>query len=179
MRWYALHVRSRHEKAVHAQLEAKQQDVLLPLYSVKSRRRDGWRTVSLPLFPGYVFCRFDVSARYPVLATSGVIDIVRLGSEPAPVENSEIEAIQLVVKSAVAAEPHPHLVQGQRVMMAGGPLNGLTGTLAQIRNSLRLVVCVELLCRSVLVEIDRELVIPYQPSKPAYPQIFDCHSKTA
>jgi transcription antitermination factor NusG len=158
--WYALHVRSRHEKTVHAQLQAKQQDVFLPLYSVQNKWADRWKTVCLPLFPGYVFCRFDVADRSSVLATSGVIDIVRAGSEPAAIEDSEIEAVQLIVNSRVPAEPYADLATGQRVMMTGGPLNGLTGTLASIRNTVRLVVSIELLCRSVLVEIDREWVIP-------------------
>jgi transcription antitermination factor NusG len=159
-RWHALHVRSRHEKTVHSQLEAKQQDVFLPLYSARNKWGDRWRSVSLPLFPGYIFCRFDPADRYSVLATSGVIDIVRVGSEPAPIEAQEIEAVQLIVNSAVKAEPFPTLVKGQRVVLTDGPLTGLTGTLTQIRNTCRLVVSVELLCRSVSVEIDRDWVIP-------------------
>jgi transcription antitermination factor NusG len=163
--WYALHVRSRHEKTVHAQLEAKDQDVFLPLYSVRNKWADRWRTVCLPLFPGYVFCRFAVVARSSVLATSGVIDVVRVGSEPAAIENSEIEAVQLIVNAQVAAEPYSDLVQGQRVMLTDGPLSGLTGTLKSTRNTVRLVVSIELLCRSVLVEIDRDWVVPCEKPK--------------
>ena len=159
-RWYALHVRSRHEKTVHAQLHAKQQEVFLPLCTVRSRWADRPKTLSLPLFPGYVFCRFDPAARYAVLATSGVIDVVRSGPELAAIENSEIEAIQLIVNARIPAEPYAELAKGRRVKMTGGPLSGITGTLASIRSSVRLVVSVELLCRSVLVEIDREWLIP-------------------
>jgi len=159
-RWYALHVRSRHEKTVHSQLEAKQQEVFLPLYSARNKWGDRCRSVSLPLFPGYIFCRFDPADRYSVLATSGVIDIVRVGSEPAPIETQEIEAVQLIVSSAVRAEPYPTLVKGQKIVLTDGPLTGLTGTLTQIRNTCRLVVSIELLCRSVSVEIDRDWVMP-------------------
>jgi len=164
--WYALHVRSRHEKTVHSQLEAKQQDVFLPLYTARNKWGDRWRSVSLPLFPGYIFCRFDPADRYSVLATSGVIDIVRVGSEPAPIETQEIEAVQLIVNSAVRAEPYPTLVKGQKVVLTDGPLTGLTGTLTQIRNTCRLVVSVELLCRSVSVEIDRDWVMPAETGRP-------------
>jgi transcription antitermination factor NusG len=164
MQWYALHVRSRHEKTVHAQLEAKRQNVFLPLYSTKKKWADRWQVVSLPLFPGYVFCRFDVAARYSVLATSGVIDIVRFGSDFAAIEDSEIDTLQLISKSRLALEPYPQLVRGQRVTMTDGPLNGIVGTVTAIRNSIRLVVNVEILCRSVLVEIDRNWVAPYSPN---------------
>ena len=164
--WFALHVRSRHEKTVHSQLEAKQQDVFLPLYTARNKWGDRWRSVSLPLFPGYIFCRFDPADRYSVLATSGVIDIVRVGSEPAAIATQEIEAVQLIVSSAVRAEPYPTLITGQKVVLTDGPLTGLTGTLTQIRNTCRLVVSVELLCRSVSVEIDRDWVIPAEADRP-------------
>jgi len=161
-RWYALYVKSRHEKTVHAQLLGKQQEAFLPLYSAKHKWADRFKTVSLPLFPGYVFCRFDSTLRSKVLATSGVIDVVRVGSEPAPIPNSEIESVQLILTSRLRVEPYAHLSAGQAVVMTGGPLAGLTGTLTSIRNNLRLVVSVELLCRSVLVEITHEWVAPRQ-----------------
>jgi transcription antitermination factor NusG len=158
--WYALYVRSRHEKIVHAQLQAKQHQVFLPLYRNRRRQAERWRVSSLPLFPGYVFCQFDLSLRSSVMSTSGVIDVVRVGTEPAQIDQCEIEAIQLVVDSPLAAEPYGDLVKGDRVTMTEGPLKGLSGTLKEVRSSLRLVVSVELLCRSVLVEIDRDWVTP-------------------
>lgn len=166
-KWYALRVRSRHEKMVHAQLAARHEDAFLPLYCTRRRWADRWKNVSLPLFPGYIFCRFDVVRRHAVVATSGVIEIVKLGAEPAAIEDSQIEAVRLIVTSEAAAEPYPALVTGQRVSIAGGPLNGLCGTLAEIRDRLRVVVCVELLCRSVMVEVKREWLVPLAIPKPA------------
>jgi transcription antitermination factor NusG len=160
-----LYVRPRHEKTVCSQLEANQRETFLPLYRVRNKWADRWKTVSLPLFPGYVFCRFDISYRASVLSASGIVDVVRLGSDPAPVETEQIETIRSIVNSAAYAEPYPHLVKGDRVLMRGGPFTGITGTLMEVRNSLRLVVSVELLCRSVLVEIDRDWVAPLPQSK--------------
>jgi transcription antitermination factor NusG len=163
--WYAFYVRPRHEKSVSSQLEARQQETFLPLYRTKNKWADRWKTVALPLFPGYVFCRFDFANRYSLLSLPGVVDVVRIGSDPAPIDTGEIEAIRLVVNSDLYAEPYPHLVRGDRVVMRGGPFNGLSGTLMQVRNTLRLVVSLELLSRSVLVEIDREWVAPIPLSK--------------
>jgi transcription antitermination factor NusG len=145
---------------VAAQLEARRHEVFLPLYSARHKWADRWKTVSLPLFPGYVFSRFDAAKRSSVLSASGVIDIVRIGAEPAEIDPSEIEAVQAVVKSSLFTEPYPHLVTGQRVTVRGGPLTGVLGTLVEVRNSLRLVVSVELLSRSVSVEVDRDWVVP-------------------
>lgn len=166
--WHALYVRSRHEKSVWGQLEAKAHEVFLPLYNTRHKWADRWKTVSLPLFPGYVFCRFNTHKRSSVLATSGVIDVVRVGFEPAAIDPSEIEAIQRVVDSQLPAESHPDLIQGEAVTMNQGPLKGLTATVIEVRNSLRLVVSIELLRRSVLVEIDRDWVVPCRCSNPPY-----------
>lgn len=161
--WFALRVRSRHEKIVFAQLVAKQHEAFLPSYNARHKWVDRWKTVSLPLFPGYVFCRFDAALRSSVLTTSGVIDVVRNGSQPAAVDSSEIEAIRLAVNSPLFTEPYAGLVKGQGIVVTGGPLAGLTGHLVEIRKNLRLVLSVELLNRSVLVEIDRDWVAPRAP----------------
>lgn len=180
MHWHALYVRSRHEKSVYAQLDAKTADVFLPLYSKKQKWADRWKIVQLPLFPGYVFCRFDASGRSSVLATSGVIDVVRTGSQPAAIDECEIEAIHQVVRSPLLAEPYPDLVKGKRVMMSEGPLKGLSGTLIEVRKGLRLVISVELLRRSVLIEIDRDWVVPGELSITVRPEVsLQVRSQTA
>jgi transcription antitermination factor NusG len=165
--WHALHVRSRHEKSVFAQLEAKCHEVFLPVYTVRHKWADRWKTVSLPLFPGYVFCRFTPANRSSVLTTSGVIDLVRAGAEPACIDDGEIEAIQLAVNSRLGTMPYAGLAKGERVMMTGGPLGGLTGTLMGTRRNLRFVLSVELLQRSVLVEVDPDWIAPLEDSVPA------------
>jgi transcription antitermination factor NusG len=159
LHWYALYVRSRHEKSVQAQLNGKRAEVFLPLYSTRNKWADRWKTVSLPLFPGYVFCRFNESKRSSVVATSGVIDVVRMGSQPAPIDDAQIEALMRVVNSPLLAEPYADLFPGEQVTMSDGPLKGMTGTLTEVRKGLRLVVSVELLRRSVLIEIDRDWVV--------------------
>ena len=156
--WYALFVRSRHEKSVHSQLSAKEHEVFLPLYTARHKWADRIATVQMPLFPGYVFCRFDPGSRSSVMSSSGVIDVVRQGREPAPIESREIEAIQSVVQTPLFTEPYAGMVAGDQVVMSAGPLTGLTGTLVEIKNGVRLVLSVQLLNRSVLVEIDRDWV---------------------
>ena len=160
--WYALFVRSRHEKSVYSQLAAKQHEAFLPLYTTRHKWADRVATIRLPLFPGYVFCRFDPGHRSSVLASSGVIDVVRQGREPAPIDSPEIGAIQSVVQTPLFTEPYAGLMAGDQVVMSAGPLTGLTGTLVEIKNGVRLVLSVQLLNRSVLVEIDRDWVTPAQ-----------------
>jgi transcription antitermination factor NusG len=159
-RWYALYVRSQHEKSVLAQLEAKQHEAFLPLYESTNKWADRWKSVALPLFPGYVFCRFKQTQRTSVLATSGVVNVVKFGPDPASIPQSEIEAVRLIVNSRVMAEPYTGLGLGEEVTMSAGPLRGLTGILTDVRKSPRLVVSIDLLNRSVSVEVDRAWVVP-------------------
>jgi len=161
--WYALYVRSRAEKTVLAQLEAKSHPAFLPLYSKRHKWADRWKTVTLPLFPGYVFCQFSLAERQSAVTTSGVIDVVRRGREPAPIELAQLEAIRTAVNSKQATEPYEGLVEGERAILIDGPLKGLAGVVVEVRKNLRLVLSIELLRRSVLVEIERDWVTPVTP----------------
>jgi transcription antitermination factor NusG len=156
--WFALRVRPRHDKIVSLRLRNNGFEECLPLYRVRRKWADRFKIVDLPLFPGYVFCRFDPSRLLPILNTPGVIDIVRAGRVLLPVKDCEIADLQRLTESGLNCEPWPYLQVGQRVRIEGGPLFGLEGLLVEIRKSPRLVLSVDLLQRSVLVEIDREWV---------------------
>jgi len=126
------------------------------------RRRQGGqiREVEEPLFPGYVFGRFDVNRRLPVLVTPGVRKIVGCGKVPLPVEDSEIEALRSVAEAGLTAHPWPFLKVGQWVKINHGAMEDLEGILVEVKKKHRLVVSVTLLERSVAVDIDDTWVTP-------------------
>jgi transcription antitermination factor NusG len=158
--WFALRVKSRFEKKTALHLEGLGLEPFNPLYRSRRRWSDRTKEVDLPLFPGYVFCRFDPNDRLPVLQTPGVVSIVGFGGRPAPVDEEEIAAIQAIVRSGAPALPWPFLREGQRVRLVRGALRGLQGILLDVKSDCRLVVSVTLLQRSVAVEIDRGDVEP-------------------
>jgi len=163
--WYALHVRSQHEKIVASTLRGKGYEEFLPLYRSKHRWSDRMKVVERPLFPGYVFCRFDLHKRLPILVTPGVLLIVGVGKIPLPVIDSEILALQSIINSGFQAEPWPFLQVGQRVRIECGSLEGVEGILLALKKPHRLVVSVSLLQRSVAVEIDEHWATPIGPSR--------------
>jgi len=162
--WFALLVKSQHEKSVASALHGKGYEQLLPFYSVSRRWSDRIKQLALPLFPGYVFCRFDVNYRLPILVTPGVLHVVGVGKMPLPVNDSEIEAIRSIVKSGLQAEPWPFLRVGQRVRIERGSLEGVEGILLAVKKPYRLIVSVTLLQRSVAVELDQDWATPLVPS---------------
>lgn len=161
IRWFALRVRPRHEKSVTHLLAFGGWDCFLPLYNSRSQWSDRIKTVQLPLFPGYVFCRFDPAFQVrAVLSTPGVVDVVSLGARPQPVAEDDISRLKRVVDTDLNYHPAPYLRVGERVRLCYGPLSGLEGILDQIKNSVRVVISVEMLQRSVAVEIDGDWVGP-------------------
>lgn len=156
--WYALRVRSNFERKSAELLRQKGLEEFLPSYRKRSRWSDRTKWVERPLFPGYLFCRFDPQNWLPVLQTPGVVHAVGFGGKPVPVEEAEIESLRTLVRSAVPLFPQAFLRVGQKVRIKAGPLTGVEGILEQFEKNCRITVSITLLQRSVSAEIDAEWV---------------------
>jgi transcriptional antiterminator NusG len=152
--WYGIRTLSNHERVAAIVLSGKGYDPYLPLYRLRRRRADAVVDSEHPLFPGYVFCRFDAQKRLPILMTTGVISVLGFGREPAAIPDEEIEAVKAVLLSGLPAEPCEYLREGQRVRVTDGSLDGVEGILVKKKNQSRMVVSVTMLQRSISVEID-------------------------
>jgi transcription antitermination factor NusG len=158
--WFALSVRPRREKYVASLLRNKGYSEYLPTYRTNRLRGKRLTEHDVPLFPGYVFCRFDPAARLPILKTEWVNFVLGIGNTPVAIPERELAAVRAVVESGAGAEPWPFLQVGQWVHINRGPLFGIEGILLNFKKQQRLVVSVSLLQRSVATEIDREWVTP-------------------
>jgi transcription antitermination factor NusG len=158
--WFAVQVKTTHEKRVGSFFDSKGYEWFLPLYASRRRWSDRIKQVELPLFPGYVFCRFTLSRRVPILKVPRVLRIVGIGLTPAPIDDREIAALQRVIQSGRNVLPYAYLPVGQRVRVEGGSLAGLEGFVVDLRQRNRLIISVTLLRRSVAVEIDSAFVTP-------------------
>jgi transcription antitermination factor NusG len=158
--WYAVQVRTRGENLVRTILENKEYEIYLPTYKEVRKYSDRMKKVDAPLFPGYLFCRMDVTQRLPILTTPGVHSILGFNGEPSPVPEGEITAIQRVVGSGASVGPWPFLKRGDRVRVERGAFSGVEGILVSERGVDRLILSVHMLQRSVSVEIDRSWIRP-------------------
>jgi len=163
--WYALRVKPRFERLVTLQLDQKGYETLLPTYVSTRRWSDRIKKVSLPMFPGYVFCRFDLHARLPILVTPGVTAILGAGRHPASIDESEIAALQHVVHSGAKAQPCPYVNVGEMVRVKSGPLKGLIGIVVRLKGADRLIISVRLLMRSIAVEVEASLIGPLKDTE--------------
>lgn len=158
--WFAIQVAPRHENRVASLLNYKGYQHFFPTYQSCRKWCDRNKTLELPLFPGYVFCRiFHGTASGLVLTTPGVIRVVGFGGKPCPIPDSEIDAIQRLALSPDVM-PAPYLKIGHKVQIMKGPLLGITGILTQVKNAHRLVVSVNLIMNSVSVNVDSVDVLP-------------------
>jgi transcription antitermination factor NusG len=159
--WYALRVKTRLAKTAATILTSKAYEVFLPLYREKHQWSDRTKECELPLFPGYLFCRFVASERLlPILVTPGVMSIVCAAKIPLSIPDREICAIEAVVHSGLNATPWPQLAAGTRVLVVRGPLAGVEGVTVNDGKACKLAVSISLLQRSVVVEINREWARP-------------------
>jgi transcription termination/antitermination protein NusG len=153
-RWYAVWTRSRHEQVVRTQLDEKQVTAFLPTMTRWSRWKDRKKQIDVPLFPGYVFARFEPGERLAVLKCSGVVSIVSFNGEPAPVPDHEIESIRTLVASTLPYDPCPTIKTGTLVEVSHGPLKGVIGRLTRKGTQSRLILSVDLIGQAVSVQVD-------------------------
>jgi transcription antitermination factor NusG len=158
--WYAIQVASKKEKSVASVLAEKGYECFLPLYPKRSAWSDRIKVIATPLFGGYVFSRFDVRFRFPILVTPNVQAIVGNGKIPAAIPEQDLDAIRVALQNGIPIEPSDCFQEGDSVRVTKGPLIGVEGVFIKYRGSCRLILSVPLIQRSVAVEIDRLCVEP-------------------
>jgi transcription antitermination factor NusG len=152
--WYVLYTNPRHEKVVARQLKERSVENFLPLYRTWHRWKDRRKQVELALFPGYVFVKIEEQNKLQVLKTPGAVNLVSFSGKLAALPEPEIEALRNALHNQVFAEPCPYLKVGRKVRVVRGPMAGAEGILARKKDKYRVVISVEVLMRSVALEID-------------------------
>jgi transcription antitermination factor NusG len=154
VRWYAAYTCANHEKRVAQQLVEHEVEHFLPLYRSVRRWSDRRMQIDLPLFPGYVFVRLALCDRLKVLQVPSVVHLVGFNGHPEPLPDEEMNILRSGLSQVLRAEPHPFLKVGRRVRIRGGAFEGLEGILVRRRGQYRVVIFVDLIQRSMAVEVD-------------------------
>ena len=159
-KWYALSVRPRHEKVVARHLEHQGLNYFLPVYRSVRRWKDRCKELEMALFPGYVFVNLNLRDRLGVLRAPGVVQFVTFQGQPAAVPDSEIRALESSQSAGLRPQPHPYLRQGKKVRVRSGPLVNAEGIVIRRKEGFRLVLSIDLIMRSVMLEVDEADVEP-------------------
>jgi transcription antitermination factor NusG len=153
--WFALYVKARHEKNIARVLKGKGLETFLPMYTKVHANRNKFE---LPYFPCYLFCRFELDNKLPVITIPGVFSIVGIGHESEAVPEEEIDSVRALLTSGCRTLPWPYIAAGHEVCINSGPLRGVYGTVANSSGDRWLVISIHLLQRSIAVKVDRESI---------------------
>ena len=151
--WFAIQVMPRSEQIVMQHLEYKGYETLLPTYQCKRKWADRIKFIEMPLFPSYIFFRALSTNSGMVLTIPGTIRLVGMGGRPSVIPAEEIESLRKINASRAPAAPCRYVTIGQKVRIAVGPLAGIVGLLSEVKNSRRLIVTVELIMRSISIDV--------------------------
>ena len=170
--WYAAYTSANRERRVAAELERRSIECFLPLYSSVRRWKDRRVKLQRPLFPGYVFVHFLLQDRLRVLQIPGVVRFVGFNCCAAPVPDPDMARIRSILSDGVLVQPHPFLTVGRRVRVKSGLLTGVEGILLRRKNKLRFIMSLELIHRSVALEVEQADIEPLDlPCNAAYDRV--------
>jgi transcription antitermination factor NusG len=157
--WYAVYTCANHEKRIAAQFNERAIEHFLPLYETVRHWKDRRVRIALPLFPGYIFVRHSLRNRLEILQVPGVVRLVGFNNVAAPLPTEDITTLRSGLNRSSGAEPHPYLTVGRRVRIVRGPLEGLEGILVRRKGRFRVVLTLQLIQRSVVVDLDTNDVL--------------------
>ena len=160
--WFAIHTRSRHEKAIAARLDSDETEIFLPLHRTRKTWKNGVHAdVDQPLFPCYLFAKIGLHNRLRLLQTPGVLGFAASTAKPTPISDEQM-ALLRTATATLKAEPHPYLNCGDHVRIVAGALAGLEGILTRRKHEYRVVLSIEAIMRSIVVEVSEFEIEPVE-----------------
>ena len=153
--WYAIYVRSRHEKKVHQLLLEKGVESSLPLIKTTRKWSDRKKKVEVPLFRGYVFVKIDIGKdKQNILQTHGVVKFIGIRNKPSKIPGEQIHWIHMMVEEPNTVQNEKEIPVGQKVRVTAGPFKGVEGVAMRAGNQSRLVVVIESIMHAVSIDIN-------------------------
>lgn len=162
LRWYAVYVRSRHEKKVHQSFHEMRLNSFLPLLETWRQWSDRKKKVSEPLFRGYVFINIDLHKdRISVLDTEGVVKFIGIGKNPSEIDERDIDWLRRLVREPEAVGCRvATLPTGQKVKVIAGPFKNFEGIVVKQGRDTRIVVFFDSIMQGVEISIYPHLLMP-------------------
>src|SRR5216684_1041833 len=125
LHWYLIRTKTGKERWVRDQLANVIPEVFLPLLKARARRWGKLADVIGPLFPGYLFARFDLQQNYfDVKYMSGVHGLVSAGTDPLAVPRSIIAEIRKWGVNDIVEIVEKPFDTGEKVVVVDGPFRG-------------------------------------------------------
>lgn len=153
--WYVIQTKPKKEEEAESYLSTRGVEMFNPLMETFASRNGGMNKELKPLFPGYIFGKFDLEQNYPLVRWArGVKKILGFGSYPTPISEEIIEIIKGRTDSQGIVRVKYHFEPNDVVRVKTGPLKDLLGIFERwLSNSERVKILLNLIGYQPAVEI--------------------------
>ena len=152
-KWIAVYTKSRHEKVVIQELENKNIEAYCPMFKERRQWSDRKRWVEFPLFRSYVFAKIELKNSIYILQEMGGHHIIKFQGNISIIPNEIIQNIKSMIDGGFTIEQVEYFVKGDEVKVVDGPLKGMEGIVAKIKNENKLVLKVAAIQQAIAVQI--------------------------
>ncbi len=160
MDWYLVRSKPRQEKVADWNLQQFEVSSFCPLLKETKQIRGKKQTILSPLFPGYLFAKFNFQTDYRKVAYAhGVSNVVMFGAVPARVDEKIIEIIEKRLEEGRLSNSMGSFTTGQTVRIQEGPLKGLSAVFEkELTGTQRVALLLKTVSYSARVIVERELI---------------------
>jgi len=157
--WFVFYTYPKAEKRVSAQLVKAGYNTYLPLQEEVRQWHDRKKRLQLPIFPNYVFVKTDLYKIYEVLKFPRVVRCIKFNDKPTRVREDEIDLIRRIERNCTNIVLSNKLEKGQKVIIQGGPLNGLQGVIEEFKDSRYMIIHIDSISYSLKVSLKSNKII--------------------
>ncbi len=157
--WSPVYTHPRAEKKAYQALVNKGITVYLPLHRQLKQWSDRKKWVEEPLIKSYLFVHIKKSEQTEVLMTKGIIRFIYFSGKIATMPSRQIEELKLIIASPYDLEiTEENLQTGEKIIIKAGPLKGVTGEVISYRSQKQLLLRLESLGCSIIVQVAASLI---------------------
>jgi transcription antitermination factor NusG len=152
--WYPVYTNPRAEKKAFELLTVKGIETYLPLQKTLKQWSDRKKIVEEPYIKSYLFVKITPAQHTHVLTTRGICRFLYFSGKIASMPDRQIDDLKLLFASETDFELTERTFQaGEAVRVCAGPLLGLRGELVTVLSQKKLLVRVQHISQSILVQV--------------------------
>lgn len=131
-RWFVVNTKPKNEGRAATNLAGGGFEVLSPRLRARKLKEGKFIDVVEPMFPSYVFVRFDpVNEYHTIKFTRGVKTVVNFNGTLVPLEDEVVDFIKGRLVDGIGTVDQKGFVRGEKVLITAGPFKGLSGIFEQ------------------------------------------------
>ena len=152
--WFILQFKSNSHDLAAKNLTRQGFEIFLPLHDTTSRRSSRFMDASKPLFPGYMFIRFDraESKWHKINNTYGVSRLITFNSILKSIPTTFVDSLMMRYDLSGKLLPIKKLEKGDHVTILKGPFTNFIATVEKYEADERICILMDLMGRKTKIQ---------------------------